>query len=169
MALTFADFVAKFPPVTMPATLGEDTHHTFSTENLPLSDALIALYIQPAEGVAADDEFTEYLPCFAIADTEQFIALVWWKATLLNYEYVLATFTGKGHLIGRQIIAQTRVERDAADERKGVYRLTTTLKVHGALSDAQLKELETVARKCPVHKLMTTVATEITTRMERLP
>ena len=64
---------------------------------------------------------------------------------------------------------QTRVERDAADERKGVYRLTTTLKVHGALSDAQLKELETVARKCPVHKLMTTVATEITTRMERLP
>ncbi|MBG6071113.1 MULTISPECIES: OsmC family protein [unclassified Polaromonas] len=64
---------------------------------------------------------------------------------------------------------QTRVERDAADERKGIYRLTTTLKVHGALSDAQLKELEAVARKCPVHKLMTTVTTEITTRMERLP
>ncbi len=64
---------------------------------------------------------------------------------------------------------QTRVERDDADERKGVYRLTTTLKVHGALSDAQLKELEAVAQKCPVHKLMTTVTTEITTRMERLP
>lgn len=122
MALTFADFVAKFPPVTMPATLGEDTHHTFSTENLPLSDALIALYIQPAEGVVADDEFTEYLPCFSIADTEQFIALVWWKATLLNYEYVLATFTGKGHLIGRQIIAQTRVERDGS-----IYRSVATI------------------------------------------
>ncbi|NDP64283.1 OsmC family protein [Polaromonas sp.] len=64
---------------------------------------------------------------------------------------------------------QTLVERDDADERKGIYRLTTTLKVHGALSDAQLKELEAVARKCPVHKLMTTVTTEITTRMERLP
>ncbi|MBG6075518.1 OsmC family protein [Polaromonas sp. CG_9.11] len=64
---------------------------------------------------------------------------------------------------------QTRVERDDADERKGIYRLTTTLKLHGALSDAQLKELEAVARKCPVHKLMTTVTTEITTRMERLP
>lgn len=64
---------------------------------------------------------------------------------------------------------QTQVERDDADERKGIYRLTTTLKVHGALSDAQLKELEAVAGKCPVHKLMTTVTTEITTRMERLP
>ena len=64
---------------------------------------------------------------------------------------------------------QTRVERDAADERKGIYRLTTTLKVQGALSDAQLKELDAVAQKCPVHKLMTTVTTEITTRMERLP
>ena len=63
---------------------------------------------------------------------------------------------------------QTRVERDAADERKGIYRLTTTLKVQGALSDAQLRELEAVAQKCPVHKLMTTVTTEITTRMERM-
>ncbi|WP_029524040.1 OsmC family protein [Polaromonas glacialis] len=64
---------------------------------------------------------------------------------------------------------QVQVERDDADERKGIYRLATTLKVHGALSDAQLKELEAVAQKCPVHKLMTTVTTEITTRMERLP
>ena len=64
---------------------------------------------------------------------------------------------------------QTQVERDDADERKGIYRLTTVLKVHGDLSDAQLKELEAVAGKCPVHKLMTTVTTEITTRMERLP
>ena len=64
---------------------------------------------------------------------------------------------------------QTQVERDDTDERKGIYRLATTLKVHGALSDAQLKELEAVAGKCPVHKLMTTVTTEITTRMERLP
>ena len=64
---------------------------------------------------------------------------------------------------------QARVERDDAGERQGVYRLHTVLKVHGELSDAQLQELETVAGKCPVHKLMATVTTEITTRMERLP
>ena len=105
----FADFVAKFPPIPMPVTLGEDTHHVFSAENEPLSDSLIIQFILPTDPEAADDEFTEYVPCFAIDNTERFIALVWWKATLLNYEYVLATFTDKGELIDRRIIAYTRV------------------------------------------------------------
>jgi len=62
---------------------------------------------------------------------------------------------------------QTRVERDDADERKGTYRLTATVTVRGALSDAQLHELLAVAQKCPVHKLMTAVTTDIDTRLER--
>lgn len=106
---TFADFLAKFPPVPLPVTLGEDTHHVFSTENEPLPDAMIVQFIHPAEQTVADDEFTEYVPCFALKDTEYFFALVWWKATLLNYEYVLATFTPKGELIDRRVIAQTTV------------------------------------------------------------
>ena len=107
--LKFPDFIAKFPPVNMPVTLGEDTHHVFSTENEPLSDAMIAQFIHPTEPVVSDDEFTEYVPCFAIDDTEQFIALVWWKAELLNYEYILATFNIKGELISREVIGYTRV------------------------------------------------------------
>ena len=63
----------------------------------------------------------------------------------------------------------TRVERDDAEERSGTYRLATTLQIRGNLSDAQLGELHAVAQKCPVHKLMTTVTTEITTQVERLP
>ena len=117
MALTFQHFAAKFPPVTMPATLGEDTHHAFGTENDPLSDAMIAQFIHPTDGTPADDEFTEYIPCFSIAGTETFLALVWWKAALLNYEYVLATFTNKGQLIGRQVIAKTCVEADGSIHR----------------------------------------------------
>lgn len=105
----FADFVAKFPPVPMPVTLGEETHHVFSTENEPLSDSMVMQFILPLDPEAADDEFTEYVPCFAIDNTERFIALVWWKATLLNYEYILATFTDKGELIDRRVIAYTRV------------------------------------------------------------
>ncbi|MDO8367162.1 MAG: hypothetical protein Q7T20_10220 [Saprospiraceae bacterium] len=106
----FHDFLAKFPPLPMPVTLGEDTHHTFGTENEPLSDAMIAQFIHPTEEVAADDEFTEYVPCFSIDDTAQFIALVWWKAELLNYEYVLATFNEKGELISKAVIAGTTVK-----------------------------------------------------------
>ena len=62
---------------------------------------------------------------------------------------------------------RTVVERDDSEERKGVYRLATKLVISGALSDAELQELSAVAQKCPVHKLMTTVTTEITTLVER--
>lgn len=63
---------------------------------------------------------------------------------------------------------QTSVSRDSSAEKSGVYRLDATLHVSGDLSDEQIKELATVAGKCPVHKLMTTVTTEITTAVERL-
>lgn len=105
---TFADFVAKFPPVSPPLTIGEDTHHTFSKENEPLTEAMIAQFIHPLEGVTEDDEFTEYVPCFSLEDTQNFVALVWWKAALLDYTYTLATFTAKGQLIGKDEIAHTR-------------------------------------------------------------
>jgi len=64
---------------------------------------------------------------------------------------------------------RTVIDRDDAGERGGVYRLAARLQVQGNLSDAQLHELETVAHKCPVHKLMTTITTEITTTLERMP
>ena len=59
------------------------------------------------------------------------------------------------------------VERDDADERKGTYRLRTTLTLGGELTDAQREELVNVAGKCPVHKLMTQVVTEVTTELAR--
>ena len=64
---------------------------------------------------------------------------------------------------------QTVIERDGSGERAGVYKLTARMKISGALTDDQLAELLAVAKKCPVHKLMTTVTTEIDTEMERMP
>lgn len=59
------------------------------------------------------------------------------------------------------------VDRDDADERKGTYRLRATLALGGELSDAQREELRNVAGKCPVHRLMTQVTTEITTELAK--
>ncbi|MGO4377615.1 OsmC family protein [Pseudoduganella sp. RAF53_2] len=58
---------------------------------------------------------------------------------------------------------QVTTERDDSEERKGVYRLTATLQLSGPLTGEQREELLAVAQKCPVHKLMTAVTTEITT------
>jgi putative redox protein len=57
------------------------------------------------------------------------------------------------------------VERDDSEERKGTYRLRVNMSLTGALSDAQRQELLAVADKCPLHKLMTQVTTEVSTQL----
>ena len=57
------------------------------------------------------------------------------------------------------------VERDDKDERAGTYRLRASLVLGGPLTQAQREELRNVAGKCPVHKLMTQVTTEVTTEL----
>jgi putative redox protein len=60
---------------------------------------------------------------------------------------------------------EVTVERDQSEERTGIYRLDTKLKFGGNLTDAQRQELLSVASKCPVHKLMTSVQTIIETSL----
>ena len=127
MSVSFADFIAKFPPVVMPITLGEATHHAFSTENEPLSEAMIETFIAPLDGNTDEDEFTEYVPCFSINDTEHFVAIVWWKAELLNYAYTLATFKPTGELIDYQVIAQTKVAKGRV--HRAVATITEDLEI----------------------------------------
>jgi putative redox protein len=59
---------------------------------------------------------------------------------------------------------RVEVTRDASHERQGTYKLDTTLELTGALSEEQRASLLRIAGKCPVHKLMTEVKTEITTK-----
>ena len=56
---------------------------------------------------------------------------------------------------------EVSVERDASQERSGIYRLSAALTLTGDLSATQREELRRAAQKCPIHKLMTEVKTEI--------
>lgn len=60
---------------------------------------------------------------------------------------------------------EVTIDRDASEERHGTYRLSATLKLTGDLTEAQCNELLSVASKCPVHKLMTSVTTEVVTSL----
>lgn len=60
---------------------------------------------------------------------------------------------------------EVAVDRDDSQERQGLYKLDSTLHVTGALSDEQKAMLLRVAGKCPLHRLMTEVKTEIETRL----
>ncbi|KXI26879.1 OsmC family protein [Paraglaciecola hydrolytica] len=53
------------------------------------------------------------------------------------------------------------IERDNSREAKGVYVLNVSLKLNGDLNDEQRQALAAIADKCPIHKLMTAVSTEV--------
>lgn len=58
---------------------------------------------------------------------------------------------------------EVSVERDDSKEREGVYRLRTKLSITGDLSDEQRQQLLAVVARCPLHKLMTEIRTEVET------
>jgi putative redox protein len=61
------------------------------------------------------------------------------------------------------------MDRDASHERAGVYRLSVVLTLTGELSPEQRQDLLRAAEKCPIHKLMTEVTTEINTTLAAPP
>ena len=129
----FKLFLDFFPTIDLPVLLGEDEHHVFSAENETLPLPLIRKYIlninegsingemndeNSAETndnsveVLEDDtnDLVEYIACFQISNTENHHALVYWKADLLEYEYVLATFDKNGKRIDAKPIGGMRAE-----------------------------------------------------------
>ena len=103
----FSHFISHFPEIELPITLGEEDHFTFSKENEPLPAKMTHEFLFPLEK-EDPDELTEYIPCFKIPETSPFYAIVYWKASLLTYEYILVTFNQKGQLIDKKIIAGTK-------------------------------------------------------------
>ncbi|MEH8018956.1 OsmC family protein [Rheinheimera muenzenbergensis] len=56
------------------------------------------------------------------------------------------------------------IARDNSREAQGTYVLNVQLTLLGKLSDEQKAQLAAIADKCPIHKLMTAVQTEVNTR-----
>lgn len=101
----FDIFLSLFPEVKLPITLSEDSIHDLSKENDAIPERLIREFILPYEDDV--DELTEFVACFRIAGVKDFHALVYWKAGLMNYNYILATYTKSGDLIDKAVIAGT--------------------------------------------------------------
>lgn len=106
LKVSFKHFVEKFPEVEFPITLGEDTHHTFSMKNDPIPPLMIEQFIIPLEDEEVD-EFTEFVACFRMPAQKEYQAIVYWKAGLMNYQYMLATFGKDEKLIDKRVIGGT--------------------------------------------------------------
>lgn len=102
---SFESFLNIFPEIQPPFTLNEEAVQDFSRENIPLPAKLIAEHLLPFE--EDSDELTEYIACLRIPNLKDFHAVIYWKAGLMNYQYILATFTKGGKLIDRRALAGT--------------------------------------------------------------
>lgn len=111
---TLQDLLYYFPTIELPITLHSELHHVFSKENKPLPVNLSSRFLDFHK---MDDDYTEYVPCFALKAEKQFIPIVFWKASLLEYQYVLATFDPRGGLISHQIIAGSKSNGDSILKR----------------------------------------------------
>jgi len=110
--VTFSQFIQFFPSMPLPIVLAEENIKIFSQDNIPLPEVFIQQFLYPLEETTPD-EFTEFLPCFRVPDTEGFHAIVYWKGALLNYHFILATFTKKGVLIDRRTLSGTSVLQES--------------------------------------------------------
>jgi len=137
--IRFKSFIKRFPEVELPIILGNDTHHTFSRNNPPLPALYIDTFISLIEG-PIEHEFMEIIPCFAIPDTKEFHAIVYWKAGLMDYQYVLATYSKRGVPIARRVIGGTF--SDGKILAQSVATIDSDWTIHIVTGNSNLQEEE---------------------------
>ncbi len=92
-----------FPEQDLPQTLSEENLGYYSSENHVLPPDLIRHFLIYEH--TEDDEYVEYVPCFKIKNTENWHAVIYWRAELLNYNFVLACYNKNGILLAKQVLA----------------------------------------------------------------
>ena len=90
----FEEYLEAFQEIDLPITLTEDLSSVFSSENKPLKDEQIAEFIAKIDDDI--DEYTEFVPCFQLKETEYFKAIVYWKGMLMESKYIIAIYSPKG-------------------------------------------------------------------------
>jgi hypothetical protein len=123
--IDFSYFLEQFEMVELPITIREETFEECSENVPPLPSALIDQYLATDE---EDDGMTEYIACFQLPRLKEFKAIIFWKAGLLSYEYILATYQNDGLPIDAKVIAGTAVEGEKMIQ--SIATIDTELIIH---------------------------------------
>jgi hypothetical protein len=134
--IPFSDFIEKFPEVELPVSLTDETLQEFSRSNDPLPAAMVYKFLEKEE--PEDNlELIEHIACFRLPQTLDFHAVIYWKADLLNYEYILATFDLKGRPIDKKVIAGTKIENDLLVRSVATIDADWNIYVVGGIADKE--------------------------------
>ena len=122
------DLLGFFPEVELPIEITDDLVMTAESVNKVLPAAIIEKYIVKWEGGESFDEFTEFVPILRIKEAEEFHALVYWKGSLMKYEYILVTLEKDGSFITRKPIGSTLSDGNMV--RKSVSKIDEDMIIH---------------------------------------
>lgn len=119
--ISFEYFLEQFPVAELPVTIGEETVREISKATQPLNRQIVDQYLMEFEEAAFNEEFTEFVPCFQLPVQEQFIGIVYWRADLLQYHYVLVTLDARtGEMIDRKVIGGTSYDGEELTQSSGI-------------------------------------------------
>jgi hypothetical protein len=108
--LNFEDFLNFFPPIELPFSITSDTERQIAQVQDPLNPAWVVQFLLDPDQL---DEYTEFMPCFSIPNTEKFYGIIYWQASLEGNAYFLTTFSKSGNIIDHKIIAGSLYLEDA--------------------------------------------------------
>lgn len=124
------DFLSYFPEILPPFTILEESIDAFRQSNEYLPQRLVDEFLVQWDGGEVD-EFTEYFPCLKLASNDKYHTIIYWKASLLKYDYILVTMLLDGTLISKKVIAGMIVKDDLIvksvariDEEKIIHIVT---------------------------------------------
>ena len=105
---SFKEFTARFPELTLPLSIGEETVREVSRQTLPLPAEMIREHLLPLDPARVNDDFTEFVAIARLPAADDYIGLIYWRADLAQYHYNLVTIHPKTHeVIDRLVIAGT--------------------------------------------------------------
>ncbi|MEP7320758.1 MAG: hypothetical protein ABI761_02525 [Saprospiraceae bacterium] len=150
----FQQFLALFPPVELPVSLTLDSHRTFEQVNDLVPFDLANQFILQ-EDELPEEEFTEYLPCFKLPeDKKEYFSLVYWKAALMRYDFILATYTKTGIPISRQVIAGTASDGKTVSQKVATIQPDYSIDVIASVQDVDVKNFDPAGTKELYYELM---------------
>ena len=136
----FAEFIEFFPELDLPLSLLPDVSQ-IPVDPLPLPGILQDAFIRPFEAEELD-EFTEFVPFGRIVGTKDFHAIVYWKASLLRYEYILATYSKTGEPLSHAIVGGIRYEEEGTIHSVAVVHEDYRIIIAEGLDDAGLLSMD---------------------------
>jgi hypothetical protein len=106
----FQDFIELFPEIELPISLSSDTQRLIAKTQEPLNEKWVVQYLLE-EGDWLD-EFSEFMPCFRIPNTLNYVGLVYWEAGLFGNAFQLVTFSKTAKIVDRFVLAGTKYEQN---------------------------------------------------------